>query len=85
MGIKVYDTYVDGSDGQMHFDVFVPEDKDDAFAVASAKTYLESVGEGSAKITSDECSYCHIQNPTEEQSKEIAEKGYFIYKMSNCK
>lgn len=85
MGVKVYDTYVDGSDGQMHFDVLVPDDKDDAFAVASAKTYLESVNEGSAKITSDECSFCHIQNPTEEQTKEIADKGFFILKMSNCK
>ena len=85
MDIQVFDTYVDGLKGQMHFDVFMPKGKKVDDAVNSAKEYLKSVGEEKAKITTKECSFCHIQEAEPTEEKEIKEKGYFIYKMSGCK
>lgn len=84
MDIRVYDTYVTAKDGhQMHFDVYA-EKKDDKKAIAFAKQWLESIGEKDAKITQDECKFCHVQGATPEQEKEIKSKGYFIYKMGGC-
>jgi len=68
----------------MHFDVAVPEGKGNTFAVESGKKWLESIGEKDAKITSEECTMCHTQGCTEEQEKEIKEKGYTIIKMDGC-
>lgn len=87
MQIQVYDTYVERKDGEtMHFDVFLEkENGSPEKAVESGRKYLDSVGEKEAKITSEECSYCHVQDATEEQIKSINENGYFIYKMGdNC-
>jgi len=82
--IQVFDTYVEGSKGQMHFDVFMPKGKSANDAIESAKKYLKSIGEEKAKVTSKECSYCHIQQAQPKEEEEIKSKGYFIYKMSGC-
>ncbi len=84
MDIQVFDTYVKGSKGEMHFDVFMPKGKSVDDAVNSAKSYLKSVGEENAKITTKECSFCHIQDAESDQEKEINENGFFIKKMSGC-
>lgn len=84
MQVEIHDTYVKGKNGTMHFDVAVPEGKGNAFAVEAGKKWLESIGEKDAKITSKECSMCHTQSCTEEQEKEIKEKGYTIIKMYGC-
>ncbi len=84
MQVEIHDTYVEGKNGKMHFDVAVPEGKGNAFAVESGKKWLESIGEKDAKITSKECTMCHTQGCTEEQEKEIKEKGYTIIKMDGC-
>ncbi len=84
MGMKVYDTHVDGSKGRLHFDVCIPEDKGDDFAVESGQKYLDSIDEGSSKMTTNECIYCHIQNPTPDQDEAIKKDGYFIIKMDGC-
>ena len=84
MEVEIHDTYVKGKNGTMHFDVAVPKGKGNAFAVESGKKWLESIGEKDAKITSEECSFCHTQGCSAEQEKEINEKGYTIIKMSGC-
>ncbi len=84
MEIEIHDTYVEGKNGTMHFDVAVEKGKGNAFAVESGKKWLESIGEKDAKITSKECSFCHTQDCSEDQEKEIKEKGYSIIKMQGC-
>jgi len=84
MDIQVFDTYVEGSKGEMHFDVFVPKGKSANDAINSAKQFLKTIGQEKAKVTSEECSFCHIQQATPKQEEEIKSKGYFIYKMSGC-
>jgi len=84
MDIQVFDTWVDGSNGQMHFDVYMPKGKSVNEAINSAKQFLKSIGQEKAKVTTEECSFCHVQQAQPNQEKEIKEKGYFIYKMSGC-
>lgn len=84
MEIQVYDTYVTAKDGHtMHFDVYTGK-KDDKKAIEFAKQWLASIGEKDAKVTQDECSFCHHQGAKPDQEKEIKEKGYFIYKIDGC-
>jgi hypothetical protein len=64
--------------------MYLLKKKDDKKAIASAKQWVESIGEKDAKVTQDECSFCHSQGATPEQEKEIKAKGYFIYKMDGC-
>jgi len=42
MDIQVFDTYVEGSKGEMHFDVFVPKGKSANDAINSAKQFLKT-------------------------------------------
>jgi len=84
MDIQVFDTWVEGSKGKMHFDVYMPKGKSVNEAINSAKNFLTSIGQEKAKVTTEECSFCHIQQAQPNQEKEINEKGYFIYKMSGC-
>jgi hypothetical protein len=84
MDINVYDTYVTKKDGTtMHFDVFMPV-KDGKKAIESAKKFVESVGEKDAKVTSDQCGFCHVQKATPKQEQEIKKNGYAIVKMDGC-
>lgn len=83
MEIHVYDTWVEGSKGTIHFDVFLPN-KDDKKAVESARKFLDSIGEKNAKVSSKECSFCHSQGTTKEVEDEIKKNGFYIYKMKGC-
>lgn len=84
MQIHVYDTYVTAKDGHtMHFDVFMSE-KDDQKAVTFAKTWLTSIGEGDAIVSSNECRFCHSQQAPDQVIGSINSQGYFIYKMEGC-
>ena len=82
MPISVYDTYVDGKRGEMHFDVYLPE-RNDEKAIEAAKKFVNSIGEKDAKVTAKRCSYCHSERTTPEIAKEIKKNGYYILKMSN--
>jgi len=84
MDIQVFDTWVKGSKGEIHFDVFMPKGKKEKDAVESAAIFLKTIGEDKAQITSKECSFCHIQQAKPEEEKEINTNGYFIYKMAGC-
>ncbi len=84
MDIHVYDTYVKAKDGHtMHFDVFA-EIQDPNKAIENAKKWLDSIGEGEAKVTSEECQFCHTQGAAPHIEEEIKNNGYFIYKMEGC-
>lgn len=84
MEIHVYDTYVAAADGHtMHFDVITGE-KDHDKALEYGKEWLESIGEGSATMTTNECRFCHSQHAPEPVERSIKEKGYYIQKMEGC-
>ena len=84
MDIHVYDTYVKDKDGHtMHFDV-ITNVQDHDKAIEYAKQWLETIGEGDAKVTGEECQFCHTQGAPEPVENEIKEKGYFIQKMEGC-
>jgi len=78
--VKVFDTWVEGKNDTLHFDVCVSADSKDAenIALKLAEEYLKSRGE-SGKVTSSECQFCHVE-PVAEPSlvKQIEEKGGFI-------
>jgi len=84
MEIYVYDTYVKAKDGHtMHFDV-LKEVKELEKALEYAKQWLVTVGEDGAKVTGEECQFCHTQGAPENVENEIKEKGFFIQKMDGC-
>ena len=79
--IHVYDTWVNGKNGRIHFDVMTT---DEATALKLAKEYLVSIGEPNAAITTKECQFCHSEPLvmfSSEQQKQAKEKGGFIVPM----
>lgn len=79
--IHVYDTWVTGKRGPIHFDVMTT---DETTALKLAKEYLASLGEGDVPVTLKECQYCHSEPLvmfTAEQQKLVREKGGFIVPM----
>ena len=84
MKFHVFDTYVKSNDGNtMHFDV-ITDKKDSTIAISFAKEWLESIGEKNAKVTTEECKFCHSESVAEDIEIEIMTKGYFIVKMEGC-
>lgn len=84
MEIHVYDTYVQTKQyGRIHFDV-ITDKKDFKKALEFGKKYLESIGEGNAKMTSEECKFCHSQGAPTEVEQAIKKDGYYIQKMQGC-
>jgi len=84
MDIHVYDTYVKAKDGHtMHFDVITGAQDHDK-AIEYAKQWLTTVGEDGAKVTGEECNFCHTQEAPPQVENEIKEKGFFIQKMEGC-
>jgi hypothetical protein len=76
--IHVYDTWVTGKRGKIHFDVMTT---DETTALRLAKEYLVSLGEGDVPVTLKECQFCHSEPLvmfTAEQQKQVREKGGFI-------
>lgn len=82
MEVKIYDTWVKGKKGTIHFDVALEEKTgNDKLAVESAKKYLESIGEKDAKITGTECNFCHTQGASAKIEKDIKKNGFGIIRM----
>jgi hypothetical protein len=83
MKVDVWDTYVTKKDGNvMHFDIIVPDSvKDRGVVYQFGKAYLASKNEGDSLLDTDECQFCHIEEPTLEMIKSIETKGYFILEM----
>lgn len=84
MDFHVFDTYVKAKDGHtMHFDV-VTDNSDVQKAISYAKEWLNTIGEGDSKVTTEECKFCHTQSVPEDMEIEIMTNGYFISKMEGC-
>ena len=84
MDFHVFDTYVKSENGHtIHFDI-ITDKKETEKAISFAKNWLNSIGEETAKITSEECKFCHTQSVQEEIEIEIMTNGYFISKMEGC-
>lgn len=76
--VHIYDTWVDGKKGKIHFDVMTTEE---TTALKLAQAYLASIGEADAKITTKECRFCHSEPLvmfSGEQQKQFREQGGFI-------
>ena len=84
MNFHVFDTYVKSKKGHtMHFDVITDTNKIEK-VISFAKEWLNSIGEESAKVTAEECRFCHTQSVPEDMEIEIMTNGYFIAKMEGC-
>jgi heterodisulfide reductase subunit B len=84
MDFHVFDTYVKAKDGHtIHFDI-VTDKSNIEKAISFAKEWLKSIGEKSAKVTTEECKFCHTQSVPEDMGIEIMTNGYFISKMEGC-
>ena len=84
MGFHVFDTYVKSKNGHvMHFDVITDKNNIEK-VITFAKEWLKSIREIDAKVTTEECRFCHTQSVSEEIEIEIMTNGYFIAKMEGC-
>ena len=84
MNFHVFDTYVKAKDGHtMHFDV-ITDNNNLEKAISFAKEWLKIIKEDSAKVTSEECKFCHTESVSEDVEIEIMTNGYFISKMDGC-
>ena len=84
MDFHVFDTYVKAKNGHtMHFDV-VTDNNNVEKAISYAKEWLNTIGEGNSKVTTEECKFCHTQSVPEDIEIEIMTNGYFISKMEGC-
>ena len=84
MQVHVFDTYVKAKDGHtMHFDV-ITDSKDPQKAIEYAKKWLSEMGESGAKVTTEECHFCHSESVPDEIEIEIMTNGFFIQKMEGC-
>jgi hypothetical protein len=80
--VHVYDTWVKGKKGLLHFDVMTT---DEATALTLAKQYLASIGETDVPVTLKECQFCHSEPLvmfSAEQRKQFKEQGGFIVSLS---
>ncbi len=85
MSTAVWDTYVKKKDGSvMHFDILVPSSLKDAHAIHRyGKEYLASKGEAGAKLDTEECRFCHIEDAGADIKAAIEAKGYYILEMES--
>jgi Domain of unknown function (DUF2024) len=76
--VHVYDTWVRGKNGLLHFDVMTT---DEATALLLAKRYVDGLGEHDVTVTLKECQFCHSEPLvmfSAEQQKQFKEHGGFI-------
>ena len=76
--VHVFDTWVRGKNGLLHFDVMTT---DEATALKLAKHYLTSLGESDVTVTLKECQFCHSEPLvmfSAEQQEQFREQGGFI-------
>ena len=87
MQVSVWDTYVTKKDGTiMHFDIIAPDFiKDEKIIYAYGKEYLLSRNQENLLLTSNECTFCHIEKASIEMELSIKQKGFYILEMQNCK
>ncbi|MBL4709933.1 MAG: DUF2024 family protein [Flavobacteriales bacterium] len=86
MKVSVWDTYVNKQNGSvMHFDILVPSKvSNDKVVFDFGMNYLKTKPFKTAKLTTNECRFCHIEQATERIQNQIKKNGYFIIEMENC-
>lgn len=86
MKVAVWDTYVTKKDGTtMNFDIMVSESETDPEVIYRyGKSYLESKAMHDNLLTSNHCTFCHIERATEVMVDSIKLKGYYILELKNC-
>ena len=80
--VHVFDTWVRGTKGLLHFDVMTT---DEATALTLAKKHLASIGEANVPVTVKECQFCHTEPLmmfSSEQQRQFREHGGFIVSLS---
>jgi len=76
--VHVYDTWVNGKKGKLHFDVMTTNEDQ---VLTLAKQYLVGIGEPDVVITLKECQFCHSEPLvmfSESQQRQFREQGGFI-------
>jgi len=68
----------------MHFDILVDESKTLEEVLAFGKEYLTSKKIYDRKLTTKECTFCHIETAPIEVEKKVIKNGYYILEMENC-
>lgn len=86
MKAAIWDTYARRADGKtMHFDIVVDGRLSDAEKVLEfGRLYLRSKPFKTKELRSHECSFCHIEQVSNETSIAIEKKGFSIIEMDNC-
>jgi len=86
MKVSVWDTYVKRQDGLlMHFDIVVPSTEVNKTKIFNFGTiYLQQKAFKTGKLSTKECTFCHIENATQSIINEIQKKGFYIIEMENC-
>jgi hypothetical protein len=85
MSIAVWDTYVKKRDGSvMHFDILVPASMKDVPTIHRyGKMYLAQQNEAGAKLDTEECQFCHVENASPEVQAAIEKQGYYILELDD--
>ena len=86
MKVAVWDTYVKKENGTvMNFDIMVPDSQQSETIICEyGREYLQSKAIVGYELTSNECTFCHVEQATEEMIQRIHEKGYYILELRNC-
>lgn len=86
MKAAVWDTYVVKKDGSiMHFDIIAPAEIDDSAVIHRyGLEYLLEKGQEGQTLTSEQCTFCHVESVRPAWEDSIGEKGYFIFEIDNC-
>lgn len=80
--VQVFDTWMNGNQGRLHFDVMTT---DEETAMRLAREYLTRIGEAEGTITTRECQFCHSEPLamfSAEQQRQFNEQGGFILELS---
>jgi hypothetical protein len=86
MKVAIWDTYVTKKDGTiMNFDIIVPEAETDPGVIYGyGNVYLESKAMHDRPLTSNHCTFCHIERATDAMAISIKQKGFYILEIKNC-
>lgn len=85
MSVAVWDTYVKKRDGSvMHFDILVPSTLKDALAIHQyGKEYIATKNEEGARLDTEECQLCHVEDAGADIKAAIQSRGYYIIEMDD--
>jgi len=85
MKIDVYDTYVTKKDdSRMHFDILVKKGEEFKNVLRYGQQYLKVKGQAGQQLSTEECSYCHMEDAKPATANLISDKGYAILEMEGC-